>query len=210
MHAPKRRWLVCAAVLAAGCATTTTFNSTWHNPEARPITLAGQKVVVLVLTTEDRTRRTSEDLVAAQITSRGAQGVAAWTILPTADMRDEAKARAALTQSGAVGVVVMEIVPEDRNARPVDFRGSMRSASNISFWGNYRWAWGGAWYEGPPPSAGVFVETLVYSLHPDELLWAGRSRTVNPVGIPSVFAGVSAAVGEEIEKAGLLKGSGRE
>lgn len=210
MQAPKVIWMVGAAILAAACATTTTFKSTWRNPEARPVVLAGQKVVVLVITTEDRTRRTSEDTVAAQITARGAQGVPAWTILPTEDMRDEDKARTALEQSGAVAVVVMEIVPEDRRHRPVDFRGSMRSASNISFWGNYRWAWGGAWYEGPPPSAGVFVETLVYSLHPDELLWAGRSRTVNPVGIPSVFAGVSTAAVEEIERAGLLKGSGTE
>ena len=210
MQGQKFRWLVGAAIVAAGCATSTTFKSTWRNPESRPAPLAGQKVVVLVITTEDRTRRTSEDTVAAQITARGVQGVSAWTILPTADMRDEEKARTALAQSGAVAVVVMEIVPEDRSHRPVDFRGSMRSASNISFWGNYRWAWGGAWYEGPPPSAGVFVETLVYSLQPDELVWAGRSRTVNPVGIPSVFAGVATAVGEELERSGLLKGSGGE
>ena len=115
---------------AAGCATSTGFQSTWRNPELDAIRIDGQKVVVLVISTQETTRRSAEDQVAAQITSRGAQGVASWTILPTADMQNEERTRAALTKAGAVGVVSMEIVARVREAsRQPNFHVTMSHAS---------------------------------------------------------------------------------
>ena len=44
--------------------------------------------------------------------------------------------------------------------------------SYLSYWG-----WGGGWAASPPPPVRteekVFVETLVYSVRSDELLWSG-------------------------------------
>jgi hypothetical protein len=196
------------ALGAAGCATATGFSSTWRNPETTAVRLDGQKVVVLVISTQETTRRSAEDRVAAQITARGAQGVAAWTVLPTADMQNEERVRAALTKAGAVAVVSMEIVARVREAsRQPNFHLTMSHASRGSFWGNYRWAWGNTWHSGPPPTTSVWVETLLYSLEPDELLWGGRSRTVNPNDVTAVFTEVAAAAAREIERAGLLKGA---
>ena len=45
----------------------------------------------------------------------------------------------------------------------------------------------------------------MYSFQPDELLWAGRSRTVNPDAAEGLFAEVANAAGNEMEKAGLLR-----
>ena len=50
---------------------------------------------------------------------------------------------------------------------------------------------------------------MLYSLEPDELLWAGRSRTVNPGAAEGLFAEVANAAANEIEKAGLLKVAAR-
>jgi hypothetical protein len=205
------RWasLALVALGVAGCATATGFSSTWRNPDTQPIRLDGQKVVALVISTRETTRRAGEDTVAAQITARGAQGVPAWTILPTADMQNEDKTRAALTQAGAVAVVTMEIVSEDRITGSPDFRMTMSHGSRRSFWGNYRWAWASSWHSGPPPSTSIWVETLLYSLTPDQLLWAGRSRTVNPNTVNTVFGDVAGAAAAEIERAGLLKAAVR-
>lgn len=191
--------------VAAGCATGTAFNSTWRNPQANPVRLDGQKVVVLVINTQESIRRAAEDTVAAQITARGAQGVAAWTILPTADMQNEEKARAAFTQVGASAVVSMEIVAQGRDPRSPNFAVSM-STGPRGFWGHYNWAWRYTWHSGPAPNTNVWVETLVHSLQGEELLWGGRSRTVNPSAIPSLFGEVANAAAREIERAGLLKG----
>ena len=215
MQTPRAAWLfgmvvmmsmVSMITMATGCATATAFSSTWRNPETKPIKLDGQKVVVLVISTQEATRRPAEDTVAAQITARGAQGVPAWTILPTADMQNEEKARAALAQAGAVAVVTMEIVP-GRNTRSPDFRRTMSDASRGTFSGNYRWGWNNAWYAGPPPNSSVWIETQLCSLEPDKLLWAGRSRTVNPNAVAAMFGEVANAAASEMERAGLIKGS---
>jgi hypothetical protein len=206
MQIPKTVWLLGMVIVAAGCATATGFSSTWRNPETKPVRLEGQKVVALVISTQETTRRAGEDTVAGQITALGAQGVAAWTILPTADLQSEDKAKAALAKAGAVGVVTMEVVAQGRDTRSPNFGMTMRHASRGTFWGNYRWAWQNTWHSGPPPSTSVWVETLLYSLEPDELLWAGRSRTVNPNTVSAVFGEVANAAAREIERAGLIKG----
>jgi hypothetical protein len=193
-------------VLAAGCASSTAFKSTWKNPESGPIRLDGQKVVVLVRSTQDMTRRPAEDTVAAQLTARGAQGIASWTILPTADMQNEEKARAAFSEAGAKAVVTMEIVGQARDDRNVRFVVSAGTMSSRSFWNHYRWGWGSTWHSGPPPSTNVFVDTLVHSLEPEALLWGGRSRTANPRDVSALFREVTNAAAGQVERAGLLEG----
>jgi len=53
------------------------------------------------------------------------------------------------------------------------------------------------------------VETLVYSLDPDELLWAGRTRTVNPSNAAGLFTEVASAAAQEMQSMGLLKAPAR-
>lgn len=206
MRTQKAAWLLAAVVVAAGCATATVFSSTWRNPATKPVRLEGQKVVALVIYTGETTRRMAEDAVAGQITARGAQGVAAWTILPTAEMQDEAKTRAALAQAGAVGVITMEVVGQDRDSRSQNVSMSLGSASRGSFWANYNWAWRNSFHSGPSPTQRVWVETLLYSLEPDELVWAGRSRTVNTNALAALFGEVANAAAREMDLAGLIKG----
>jgi hypothetical protein len=206
MQVSRARWLCGAVVLAAGCATTTAFKSTWKNPETGPVRLNGQKVVVLVMNTQETTRRAAEDTIAAQISARGAQGVASWTILPTADMQNEEKARAAFAAAGAAAVVTMDVVGQSRDRRTPSMSFWAGTGSSRSFWSHYRWGWHSTWHSGPPPSTNVFVETLVHSLDPDALLWGGRSRSVNPRSVSGLFSEVANAAAREIEQAGLLAG----
>jgi hypothetical protein len=50
----------------------------------------------------------------------------------------------------------------------------------------------------------VTVETLVYSLSQDKLLWAGTSRTSNPDGIQGLITEVADAVASQMSKQGLI------
>lgn len=211
-----QRWIrlsgmVGLVVMAAGCASTTAFRSTWQNPDSRPLALEGKKVVALVISTQETVRRSAEDALAAQITARGGQGVAAWTVLPTADVRNDEAARAAIATTGATAVVTMEVVAQTREWNASTFSTSMRytSSTHRSFWPHYRFAWNSAWAPPPPPRTNVWVETLVYSLEPDQLLWAGRSRTANPSDVDALFGEVSSRAGAELERAGLLKPAAR-
>ena len=155
-------WL-CAAAAAAGCASPATlFQATWRDPGAAPVVLTGQKVVALVMSADEPQRRRAEDALAGEITARGARGVAAWTLLPAADVPDEAKARAALAAAGAAGVVTMQVVGrQDLD----DERVEVRSAGYRSFWGNYRWSSQVAFSPGRSHGPQAWVETRVHSLN---------------------------------------------
>jgi len=103
----------------------------------------------------------------------------------------------------------MEVVAQTPESSWSNVRVSMHSSSRRSFWGNYHWAWHAAWTPASAPRTNVWIETLVYSLQPDELLWAGRSRTVTPNDASALFGDVAQGAAREIERAGLLKGSAR-
>ena len=50
----------------------------------------------------------------------------------------------------------------------------------------------------------VSIETLVYSLEQNKLVWGGQSRTTNPSNVEDLIAELSDEVAGELEKQGLL------
>jgi hypothetical protein len=50
----------------------------------------------------------------------------------------------------------------------------------------------------------VMVETLVYSVSQDKLLWAGQSKTTNPSNIQDFIKDLSDAAAKEMRKAGFV------
>jgi hypothetical protein len=197
-------WLGLIAIVAGG-ASSTRFTMTWRNPEVKPVALESQKVVALVMSSNETTRRNAEDALAAQITAKGGQGVPAWTILPAADTRDEERARTAFTAAGAAAVVTMEVVSQNQGTGGSNVRVGMRWSNHGSFWPHYRHSWGVAWSGDPPARTNVYVETHVHSLDPDELIWAGRSRTTNVESTPALFEQVASEAALEAQRSGLLK-----
>jgi len=210
MRKARTRIIPILAVLALSplACSTTTFESTWRSPEAQPLRLQGQKVVGLFLSNSPARRRRAEDAMAREISARGAQGVPAYTVLSDEEVKDQEAARAKLDKLGFGGVVVMRVVGRETQysyepavvwARP-HYR---------HFWGGYwRWGWD-AVYEPAYLQADkvVKVETLVYSLVQDQLVWAGVSRTVDPAHIEDFIGELAQAVTKQMEKDGLLKRS---
>ncbi len=195
---------VVAMVLGLLACATTTFDSTWRAPDARPLQLTGKKVAGLVISKNEALRRSAEDAMAREISAHGAQGVAAYTLFDTAEIKDQAKVRAKLDSLGFSGIVVMRLAGKEThvNYSPAVYTGPYYG----SFWGGY---WGYGWgYANSPgyitTDQVVKVETLVYSLEQDKLVWAGVSRTVDPTKIDSFISEIAKAVANQMEKDGLL------
>ena len=53
----------------------------------------------------------------------------------------------------------------------------------------------------------VKIETLLYSLDDDELVWAGVTRTFEPLRVESLIAKMAVEVSDEMAREGLI---GRE
>jgi hypothetical protein len=203
------RVLLAAAAAATAGFGGPTFTSTWKAPDARPGTFQGKSVVAVFMSSDDGLRRGIEGLLAHELTQRGARGVAAWSLIPAAEIRDEEKAKARITQSGAAGVVALRLVDRAQEA----------SAQNPMYWSNpsYGSVWGGYWSYGWGGlyDAGhvrvdnvLYVEALVYSLEQNKLVWAGLSKSTNPKSAADLVKQLVGKVAGEVKKAGLVqKGS---
>lgn len=191
------------AMSLAACATTG-FQSTWKAPDAKPLgSLAGKKVLAVVLVQNESARRAAEDALASELTRRGAQGVASYTMFPSKP-DNEAAARAAVEKAGFVAAVTMRPTGKDKEvySTPSMYMGP----SYGGYWGGYwGYGWGGAW-SAPEIRTDtiVSVETLVYSLEQNKLVWAGQSRTTNPSKVDAFVREVVGEVGKEMKKGGLL------
>jgi hypothetical protein len=180
------------------------FVSTWKAPDATPLELRGEKVAAVVMMEKQASRRAAEDALAREITARGAQGVSMYTILPDAQPQSEAAARAALEQAGVAGVIVM---------RPVGVEKEVSSTPTYSapmyagyYGGYYGHGWGASWSTGSEIRTDtiVVVETLIYSLKQNKLVWGGQSRTTNPKNVDQLVKKLATAVSSELEKQGLI------
>lgn len=200
------------AIVLTGCLTlfacaSDPFVSSWKAPDATPLEFKGSKVAAVVMMKNEASRRAAEDSLAREITARGAVGVPMYTIFPEGKPESEGAARAALEKAGVAGAVVMRPVGVEKevSSTPTAYSGPMYSGYYGGFYGH---GWGATW---GPPSGGeirtdtiVVVETLVYSLKQNKLVWGGQSRTTNPKNVDSLVVKLSAAAAKELEKQGLI------
>jgi len=194
---------VLAALSSIACATTT-FTSTWKAPDAQPFRPAGSKVAAVVMTKDEAGRRAGEDALARELTKRGAQGIPMYTLGAEGDPTKEADTKAALERAGVVGVVTMRPVGKDKElvASSTMYAGPYYGG----YWGGYYgYGWGAPW-GGVTVSTNtiVAIETLVYSLKQNKIVWAGQSKTTNPSNVDSFIKEIVDAAAKEMKKQGLL------
>lgn len=204
----KRKMLTiacCLPLLVAGCATTS-FTSVWKAPDAGPLQFkAGDKVIALVIAEQESLRRSGEANLADILDQRGLQGVPAYTLASASDLKNETKAKQVIDASGAVGVVVMRPMGKEKeiSSTPTGYYGSPYYGG--FYGGYYGYGWGGAWggYEVRTDTY-VFIETLIYDLKQNKLVWAGQTKTMNPSDVEGFVGELAKAVSKELQKSGLV------
>ena len=202
------RVLCCAATLVLTACTTTTFSSTWKAPDAQAVDPSGKKVAAVYMTSDESSRRAAEDVLARKLTEHGAQGVAAYTLVDTSAATDVDRTKKQLAAAGVDGVVTMRVLGEKERTRvtynagpPWGYAPYYRHFS--SYWG---YGWGAPYAPAEvTTTTELRIETLVYSLTRDELLWAGTSRTSDPGKIQALVDEVADAAAKEMTKQGVLK-----
>jgi Domain of unknown function (DUF4136) len=206
------RFTIGATILASAtlsaCASTS-FVSTWKAPDATPLQVSGSKVAAIVMLRNEAARRAAEDALAREISARGAQGVPMYTIQPDARPDNEQAVRAAVDGAGVAGAVVMR--PVGREKEVVATAPVYAGPRYGGYWGGYYgYGWGSPWAYGPVTGGEirtdtiVSIETLIYSLKQNKLVWAGQSRTTNPTGVDQLIKETSTAVAQELQKQHLI------
>jgi len=201
MTTTNRAALMAVFALALGACASTKFNATWENPEAKALSFkAGDKVLATVAINNEGMRRIAEDSLASAISARGLVGVPSYTVIPTGLTKDKDKAKAAVEKAGAVGAVVMRVLAKDK----VTSAQLSKSYSYTVTWdGDFGWST-------PNPmdmrsDTVVVVETLVYDLRQDKLVWAGQSQTTSPSKIDSLIKELAGQTAQQLRSRGLVK-----
>jgi len=185
------------------------FETTYQDPDAKPMQVRGAKVVAAVMIKDPAARRRAEDTLAKEITKLGGQGIPMYSISAdsaTPTQEGESKTRAAVEAVGATGLVVM---------RPVDVNHRTTATLTVSsddvyggYWGGYYGVgWADPWVDKAPDTRVdivVTVETFVFSLPQNKLVWTGTSATTNPKNAEKLVHQLATDGVQELKNLGLL------
>lgn len=177
-----------ASALLLGCATPTTLDAQWVNPEyagKRPL----RNVMVMGAIRDSSSRRIYEDRMVAALTALGVRAVPSYTVLSDDGPVTEERLRRAVAEAGVSHAMVTRIinVTTQVNVSPGMVMGPG--------WGP-GWGWGGGWGPGwggmagyyntmwattIPPSVtttqNVHADTRVFDAKSAAVLWSAATTT---------------------------------
>ena len=180
------------------------FSSTWKAPEAAGIRFAGKKVAALVISNDHDLRVSAEEQLVAEINKRGVQGIATYRMAPAEELTTPERARPWFERAGVEGIVAFRPVSADTQ---VTYSPSMWVTSSYysTLWGYYGYGWSGVYSPGSSRrDTTIVIETLIFSLPMNKLLWAGLSTTKNPDPQPEFVKQLVDAAVKEMQKQRLV------
>lgn len=194
--------LIAAIALAVAACASTPFKSTWRVPEEGPFRIAGQKIAALFVSDVEATRRNAEEAMAGEISTHGGKGIAAYSILNAESGQDRAKAFDLLRQAGIDRALVMRATARERERiRTYPWVGSRYGST----WGAHGWGWGAFYEPYGYPETVVTIETRLYEVAGDRLLWAGVSYSRNPSDWVDLVRSLAGDAFAQMEKEGLIE-----
>jgi hypothetical protein len=171
--------LVVVAASATALSASIKFTSTWKSMDAGTVTFAGKKVAALVISKDDSLRVAGEESLVRELSARGIQGVATYRIAPKEELQSAETAKGWFEKAGIEGVVAVRPVSAD--TRQTYTSGTWVTSNYSTLWGYYGYGWGSVYVPGSTQKETlVVVETTIYSVPRNELLWAAVTETRNP------------------------------
>jgi len=191
-----------AGLASAG---STKFTTTWKNPEVGTFDATGARIAVFVVSPDESMRLGPEETLATELRRRGRDALAGYTVLPAELTKDKEKAKAFLTKAGLTHAIMIRLISKDEEVNFVPGTVWYTQPYYPSFWGYWGHGWSTVYSPGYAYSETVVtLETLVYSIEPDKLIWAGISRTTNPKDIRKMVKELADAAAKQMRKMGVL------
>jgi hypothetical protein len=196
--------LVFAVVAVAVLPAAITFTSTFKSIDAGGVNFAGKKVAALVISNDDSLRVPGEESLVRELTARGMQAVATYRIAPKEELRSAETARPWFEKGGVEGVVAVRPISAD--TRQVYTPDLWVGTNYGTLWGYYGYGWSAVFVPGSrQQQTTVVVETLVFSLPRNQILWGSVTETKNARDLRAFVAELAKASVEEMQKQGLAR-----
>ena len=165
------------------------------------VSFEGRKVLALMISPDPGVRQEAEAELVSQMTR--VQGVAAHTIFSEDELRDADHTRRKIIGDAFDNVVTMRLVGSEqvRSWQP-----GLYPSYYYSPWGYYGHAWPLAYDPGYLRTDTVVrVETNLYSVSEEKLLWSSLSESFNPKDTRTLVDNVARGVAKEMRRRGFLK-----
>lgn len=191
-------------VVAGGLLYAAKFRSTWRAPDAGRLNFAGKKVAAVVISDDQDLQVAAEEALAGELTALGVVGVPSYRIIPREEIRNKAGAKGWFERSGVAGLVVVRIVSADKEITYTPDLWLTTTYANP--WDYYAYGWGTAiGGVSRREDMVVTIETLVFDVPTNKLVWAGVSEKTNPKGARKVVQELVKALVGELRKDGLVQ-----
>lgn len=180
----------------------TQITSSWREPNKEISLQKLSKVLVVALFKDETSRRKAEDQMVGYLNGKG---IASYDYLDkkTSEKNEDA-IREKIKNDGFDGAVTMRLVDVEKdNFAP----------NNFSAYPNYYRSFGGYYFRNWPyySNPGYFettktytVETNVYSIKEDKIIWTGLTKTTNPTGVKKMTEEIAKVVFDEMVKEGFI------
>ena len=174
------------------------FTSVWAAPDAATVSFKGQKVVALVISDDMSLRMSAEEALTRELSARGMQGVSAYRLIPSEELKDPERVKGWFERGGVAGVVTLRPVSQSKQKRyPADM---WVSPNYSTLWGYYPYGWTTVYVVGSNPTDTVLaVESLIYKVSTGKLVWGGVTESVNPKSLQTLVADIVKEASEKIE-----------
>lgn len=196
------------AICIFGIFTLTSCNSTritntWREPSKEISLPKLNKVLVVALFKDETTRRKAEDEMVGYLNGKG---IASYNYLDnTISAKNEDAIRDKIKADDFDGAVTMRLVDVDRDKVYSPGNYSLYPSYYRNFSGYYFRNWG--YFSNPGYyyiTKTYIVETNVYSIKEDKIIWSGLTETTNPEGVKKMTEEIVKVVFKKMIKEGFI------
>jgi hypothetical protein len=200
-------WKAAVGMVALACVVATAapqLKSSWRNmdPAATPVS----NIIVIGFTKDQAARRLAEDALAAEIRKLGAKAVPSYTIIPSQLPKEAAAIKEQVVSGGFDGALVARVagVSQEQSWDP-GFAPVMPTyyATPWTYWGYwYPYAWDPFYLQ---TDTIVRIETIVYSVKGEVMIWSGLSESTNPGSVRTLIRQVAGPVAADMKKRNVIR-----
>lgn len=192
-----------------GCSPSTQIVKSWTDPSLNGATVKSyKKVLVIAQLKDDSSRRIAEDKLVAS--SPNGNFVASYNYLKP-DQKDQNLLVSELLKDGIEAIILMRLTDIEKSTDYVQgtsYYGGWGYGGG--YYGGYRggYGYGGSYYATPgyyEENKTYYVETNIYDVTSNKLLWSGTTSTLNPTKANEAMDDIILAIKTELNNKGLIK-----
>jgi hypothetical protein len=178
------------------------FSAVWKSPEISRLSFAGRQVAALVIAESQSLQMSGEEALVRELTARGVKGIPTYQFVPREELKSADSARPWFERRKVEGVVVLRPVAAQTEKKYTPIVWS--SGYYPSFWGYYGQGWSSVYAIPAGVTTTITVETLVYDLTKDQLVWAATSDTRDPASLQNFVKDLVSEAVKEMRKMKLV------